>query len=138
MKKVLIKQSTGGNEYISLGATLFFLAGTILMIISKIQDKKYAYTWIIVVFCCITLMMAYVTVRLFMCKNVLVEEDGILYLKSIFGDTKLKKTDIVQVTKYAATNEIKLNIHNDDRNVERTYVIKELSQDFIDMYMKKE
>lgn len=138
MKKVLIKQSTGGNEYISLGATLFFLAGLILMIISKIQDKKYAFTWIIVVFCCITLMMAYVTVRLFMCKNVLVEEDGMLYLKSLFGDVKLKKSDIVQVTKYSATNEIKLNIHHEDRNVERTYVIKELSQDFIDMYMKKE
>lgn len=138
MKKVLIKQSTGGNEYISLGATLFFLAGLILMVISKIQDKKYAFTWIIVVFCCITIMMAYVTVRLFMCKNVLVEEDGMLYLKGLFGDAKLKKSDIVQVTKYSATNEIKLNIHHEDRNVERTYVIKELSQDFIDMYMKKE
>lgn len=138
MKKTLIKQSTGGNEFISLGATIFFLAGTILMIISKIQDKKYAFTWIIVVFSIITLMMAYVTTRLFICKNVLVEEDGILYLRGLFGDAKLRKEDIVQVTKYSATNEIKLNIHHEDRNVERTYVIKELSQEFIDMYMTKE
>lgn len=138
MKKTLIKQATGGNEFISLGATIFFLAGTILMIISKIQDKKYAFTWIIVVFSCITLLMAYATYRLFVCKNVLVEQDGFLYLKGLFGDAKLKKEDIVQVTKIAATNEIKLNIHHEDRNVERTYVIKELSQDFIDMYMTKE
>ena len=137
MKKTLIKQSTGGNEYISLGTTICFFAGLILMIISKVQNKKYAYIWIIIIFLLITIIMAYITFRLFACKDVLIEKDGDLYIKGLLGNTKLNKEDIVQVTKIAATNEIKLNIHHKDRNVERTYVIKKLSQEFIDTYMSK-
>ncbi len=137
MGKVLIKQKTGGNEWIALSTTLIFLAGTILMFISKLQHKKYAFTWIIIIFVIITLLIAYTTFAIFKSKNVLTEKDDKLYLRGIFGSVKLEKNDIVQVTKISATNEIKLNIHHGDRNVEQTYLIDYLSEEFINTYMVK-
>lgn len=137
MEKVLIKQKTGGNEWIALVTTILFFAGTILIFISKLQNKKYAFTWIIIVFLLITLFMSYITFAIFKSKDVLVEKNNKLYLRGLFGAVMLEKEDIVQVTKISATNEIKLNIHHGDRNVEQTYLIKELSDDFINTYMTK-
>lgn len=137
MEKVLIKQKTEGNEWIALVTTILFFAGTILIFISKLQNKKYAFTWIIIVFLLITLFMSYITFAIFKSKDVLVEKNNKLYLRGLFGAVMLEKEDIVQVTKISATNEIKLNIHHGDRNVEQTYLIKELSDDFINAYMTK-
>lgn len=137
MEKVLIKQKTEGNEWIALVTTILFFAGTILIFISKLQNKKYAFTWIIIVFLLITLFMSYITFAIFKSKDVLVEKNNKLYLRGLFGAVMLEKEDIVQVTKISATNEIKLNIHHGDRNVEQTYLIKELSDDFINTYMTK-
>lgn len=137
MEKVLIKQKTGGNEWIALATTILFFVGTILLFISKLQNKKYAFTWMIIVFLLITLFMSYMTFAIFKSKDVLVEKNNKLYLRGLFGVVMLEKEDIVQVTKISATNEIKLNIHHGDRNVEQTYLIKELSDDFINTYMTK-
>ena len=84
MKKVIVRQKTGGNEWIALAATLAFLIGSVLMIISHFNKKVDATIPVLIAFIGCTIIVLVVTIRLFCTRNVLVLKDNKLILKDIF------------------------------------------------------
>lgn len=110
MKKVIVRQKTGGNEWIALGATIAFLAGSILMYISHFKKKVDATIPILIVFSVCTLFVALVTIRLFLTKNVLILKNGNLILKGIIFNKKIKFEDIEYFKLFKKRNELKIKI----------------------------
>lgn len=129
MKKVIIRQKTGGNEWIALGAEIAFLAGSILMYISHFKKKVDATIPILIVFSVCTIVVALITVRLFLTRNVLILKDDKLILKGIIINKKIKIEDIEYFKLFKKRNEIKLKIKKHEFIiVPKTLDIEYLSQ----------
>lgn len=110
MKKVIVKQKTGGNEWISFAATVAFLIGSILMIISHFNKKVDATIPVLIAFIACTVIVAIITVRLFMTRNVIVEKNNKLIMKGIFYDTKINLEKVEYIKYFQKRNELKIKI----------------------------
>lgn len=110
MKKVIVRQKTGGNEWISFAATIAFLAGSILMIISHFNKKVDATIPILIAFIACTVVVGLITVRLFMTRNVIIEKNNKLIMKGIFYNTVINLDKVEYIKYFQKRNELKIKI----------------------------
>lgn len=114
MKKVIVRQKTGGNEWISFAATIAFLAGSILMIISHFNKKVDATIPVLIAFIACTILVSLITVRLFCTRNVLVLKQDKLILKDIFMNKKLDLEKIEYIKYFQKRNELKIKFKKNE------------------------
>ena len=110
MKKVIVRQKTGGNEWISFAATIAFLAGSILMIISHFNKKVDATIPILIAFITCTVVVGLITLRLFMTRNVIIEKNNKLIMKGIFYNTVINLDKVEYIKYFQKRNELKIKI----------------------------
>ncbi len=110
MKKVIVRQKTGGNEWISFAATIAFLAGSILMIISHFNKKVDATIPILIAFIACTVVVGLITLRLFMTRNVIIEKNNKLIMKGIFYNTVINLDKVEYIKYFQKRNELKIKI----------------------------
>lgn len=110
MKKVIVRQKTGGNEWISFAATIAFLVGSILMIISHFNKKVDATIPVLIAFIACTVVVGLITLRLFMTRNVIIEKNNKLIMKGIFYNTVINLEKVEYIKYFQKRNELKIKI----------------------------
>lgn len=114
MKKVIVRQKTGGNEWIAFAASIAFLAGSILMIISHFNKKVDATIPVLIAFVGCTILVSVITVRLFCTRNILVLKNDKLILKGIIFNKKLNLEKIEYIKFFQKRNELKIKFKKEE------------------------
>lgn len=114
MNKVIVRQKTGGNEWIAFAATLAFLIGSVLMIISHFNKKVDATIPVLIAFIGCTIIVLVVTIRLFCTRNVLVLKDNKLILKDVFMNKKLDLSKIEYIKYFQKRNELRIKFKKNE------------------------